>query len=279
MGASATAASGTVQASGNATSGVTGAGVTAQSGTVAANIVQQTASVYWLQVEPGLVTVNATATVTGAEATAQSGTVTGQGSATSTVAGAQAAAQFGSVAAQGSATSVVTGAQVSAQHGTVNANNANNANAVVVGAQAISAPGLVNAQGSARGAVNGLGVSAQSGVVAGLAAGVFTISAEQARLLMQLHRLHGLAEPLTVSKTARTAGPLQQAVEDTGSMVTISTTTLPLAYPVDAGLLIEELAALHGLTAALEVGNTYRMAGSIMQSIVATGDGTTVTRQ
>jgi hypothetical protein len=137
---------------------------------------------------------------------------------------------------------------------------------------------VVTAQGSARGAVNGASLTSQSGTVGATAAANITITATQAQLLKQLHRLHGLSEPLTVSKTARTAGALVQEVVDSGGVVAISTTSPTTDYPIDVGLLIEELAALHALTVPLTVSNAGRSAGSVQQVITNDGTSTTVTR-
>ena len=105
------------------------------------------------------------------------------------------------------------------------------------------------------------------------------ISGQQAHLLRQLARLHGLIEPLTIDAGTRQAGALQQRIEQLGDTVTISTDAIPMDEVADAGLHIEELAALHGLTADLVVSPTLRQAGAIVQELGNAGGITTVVRQ
>lgn len=107
----------------------------------------------------------------------------------------------------------------------------------------------------------------------------YSISPSQAALLYNLYRLHGLAEPLTVSPSSREVASLQQQVTSLGGATTIETISLPAEAPLDPGLLIEELAALHGLTTPLTVTSEGRTAGAIAQSFSLAGNLTVVTRQ
>ena len=107
----------------------------------------------------------------------------------------------------------------------------------------------------------------------------YSISPSQAALLYNLYRLHGLAEPLTVSPSLREVALLQQQVTSLGGATTIETLFLPTEAPLDPGLLIEELAALHGLTVPLTVTSEGRTAGTIAQSFSSAGNLTVITRQ
>ena len=107
----------------------------------------------------------------------------------------------------------------------------------------------------------------------------YSISPAQAALLYNLYRLHGLAEPLTVSPSLREVASLQQQVTSLGGTTTIETLSLPTEPPLNPGLLIEELAALHGLTTQLTVTSEGRSAGAITQSFSLTGNLTVITRQ
>ena len=108
---------------------------------------------------------------------------------------------------------------------------------------------------------------------------LLTITKAQALRLLQIHLLHGLAaSPLVVSASSRSAGAVEQLVTQSGTTVTISTTAAPSVFSGDAGALIDELAALHGLTADLIVTPTSRTAGAISQTLAQAGTTTTVTR-
>lgn len=107
----------------------------------------------------------------------------------------------------------------------------------------------------------------------------YTLTAAQAQKLHQIYLLHGLklGSPLTVGPNARSAGGVEQTL--TGSdPVTVHTTDAPIAGGLDVGLMIEELAALHGLGVDLTVTPTSRTAGSIEQSLQLQGASTVVTR-
>lgn len=106
-----------------------------------------------------------------------------------------------------------------------------------------------------------------------------TITTAQAKLLFQIYLLHGLhSDPLQVSPTSRSAGLVQQSVSTVGGATLVETLEAPSTLPVDVGLMIEELAALHGLTETLSVTADARVAGGISQSFSTVAGVTTVTR-
>ncbi len=107
----------------------------------------------------------------------------------------------------------------------------------------------------------------------------YVITKAQALELYKVWLLHGLGSPLAVGATSRTAGAVEQTVSQSGSTVTVSTTGAPTTVVGNPGTMIEELAALHGLTTDLVTTPTSRTAGSISQSFATSGATTTVTRQ
>ena len=107
----------------------------------------------------------------------------------------------------------------------------------------------------------------------------YLITKTQALRLMQIHFLHGLGvAPLVVTDTARSTGAIAQSVSQSGTTVTITTTAAPNLFTGDPGQMIDELAALHGLTTSLVVTPTSRTAGTISQTLTTSGTTTTVTR-
>jgi hypothetical protein len=98
------------------------------------------------------------------------------------------------------------------------------------------------------------------------------------RLLTRIWELHGLSTPLTVGPTARTTTNISQTVTEASGTVTIATTVDTGILNPDIGLMVEELAALHGITTNLVVTSTSRVAGTISQSLSSVGAVTTVTR-
>ena len=110
--------------------------------------------------------------------------------------------------------------------------------------------------------------------------GQYVLTTAQAQRLYQVCLLHGLIAgvPLTVSQTARVAGTLEQAVVDGGGLVTISTTSTQTGTSLNIGAMVDDLAALHGLTASLIVTPTSRIAGTITQTMTTVGTTTTVAR-
>lgn len=224
---------------------------------------------------PGVITGNLSATESGADTLAAEGVVR--------IAGALAATETGSdtFAATGSALGTITGTLAATE----------------TGADTLSAEGVVRVRGSLAATETGTDAFAAAGQVrvAGALAATesgadtfaaegsalsFTISGIQARRLLQIHLLHGLGigTPLEVSATARTAGILAQTVSESGGTVTVNTTATPTTTPADPGALIDELAALHGLTGTLQVTAASRTAGSITQTLATAGGTTTVTR-
>lgn len=109
--------------------------------------------------------------------------------------------------------------------------------------------------------------------------GTYLLNLEQAKLLYQIYLLHGLDADLVVGSNFRQAGDVEQTVEQVGQDVTITTTATPRFPLADPGAMIEELAALHGLTVPLQVTPTGRQAGDITQAFSQSGGVTTVTRQ
>lgn len=108
----------------------------------------------------------------------------------------------------------------------------------------------------------------------------FTITGTQALRLMHMHLLHGLADgsPLAVSPASRAAGGLVQSISQAGEAVTLITTAAPSVMVGAPGALIDELAALHGLSVPLTVSAAGRSAGGIVQTITTAADITTVAR-
>ena len=109
--------------------------------------------------------------------------------------------------------------------------------------------------------------------------GEYALTQTQAALLYQIYLLHGLAGVLEVGPTSRRNGAMQQTVSEAGGTVTVATDAAPSAAGAQVGTMVEELAALHGLTVDLEVTDSQRRAGAIVQTISEAGGVTTVTRQ
>lgn len=107
----------------------------------------------------------------------------------------------------------------------------------------------------------------------------FTLTPYQALLLRKIHTLHGLSSSLLVSKNSRVSGDVVQTVIDQNGTVTIETIDGNDTVSGTVGQIVEELAALHGITETLEVTSTSRSAGLIMQMLNTSGGVTTVTRQ
>lgn len=109
---------------------------------------------------------------------------------------------------------------------------------------------------------------------------VYTLTKAQALELYKVWLLHGLGQsPLVVNATTRSAGAIEQSVSQLGSTVTLTTVAAPTSFTADPGTMIEELSALHGLTADLVTTPTSRTAGTINQTFSSSGNTTTVTRQ
>lgn len=118
-----------------------------------------------------------------------------------------------------------------------------------------------------------------TGGTSGTVGTTFTVTGAQALLLRRLCQLHGLIDPLLVGPTERRSGDLVQSVTESGESVTIATVSGDGTFHGNPGQMIEELAALHGLTTELTVTPAGRVAGSIVQSFTASGATTVVTRQ
>lgn len=111
----------------------------------------------------------------------------------------------------------------------------------------------------------------------------FVLTGLQARRLFNIALLHGLVpgSPLTVTQTTRTAGDVQQSVTTAtaGSISTVTVSTSAMApTDWDVGKWVNDLAAIHGLTADLIVTPTSRTAGTIFQSMDNDGNDTVVER-
>lgn len=114
----------------------------------------------------------------------------------------------------------------------------------------------------------------------GLIDALFTITVPQAQLLRDIYLLNGLAsEPLVVMQNKRVAGQLEQTIDESGGNVTITTTATTTQFSGDVGTMIEELAALYGLTDPVLVTPTSRISGGVVQAFTTSGTTTTVTRQ
>lgn len=109
--------------------------------------------------------------------------------------------------------------------------------------------------------------------------GGYTITFAQAQLLSQIYLLHGLGSPLSVAPTSRAVAGLSQEITSLSGTVTVKTLAQESAVTTPVGTMLEELAALHGITVDLVVTPTSRAAGSISQIFTTVGSQTTVTRQ
>lgn len=122
------------------------------------------------------------------------------------------------------------------------------------------------------------GSYAITGQSATLAIFDYKLTVTQVQLLTRIWELHGLSTPLTVGPTARTTTNISQTVTEASGTVTVATTANTGILNPDIGLMVEELAALHGITTNLVVTSSSRVAGTINQSLSTAGAVTTVTR-
>lgn len=224
---------------------------------------------------PGGITGNLAATETGADTFAAEGLVKVQGALAAAESASDAFSAAGIVKVQGELAATETGTDTFAASGGTVSTITGNLAATESGADVMSAEGIVKVQGTLAATESGSDTFAATGDTV-----FFTITGTQALRLMHIHLLHGLGigTPLEVSATARTAGALAQTVSESGGTVTVNTTAAPAAMPADPGALINELAALHGLTGPLQVTAASRSAGSITQTLATAGGTTTVTR-
>ena len=199
------------------------------------------------------------------------GPVAGNLAATET--GADTAALAGAVLVQGALAVTEAGADTLSAEGVVRITGT--LAATEAGADTFSAEGIVKVQGTLAATESGSDAFAADGDTV-----FYSISGRQALRLMQIHLLHGLdsAAPLTVSAIARQAGAVAQTVTEAAGTVTITTTAGATVFAGNPGQMIDDLAALHGLTTPLTVTAASRAAGSISQTIAAAGEATTVTR-
>lgn len=216
---------------------------------------------------------NLAATESGADTAALVGAVLVQGALAASEAGADTFSAEGVVRVAGVLAAVESGADTISAEGAVRVQGV--LAATETGADTFSAEGIVKVQGAMAATESGADTFAAEGDTV-----FFTITGRQALRLLQIHLLHGLdaAAPLTVSPTARQAGAVAQTVAEASGTVTITTTAGATVFAGNPGQMIDELAALHGLTTALTVTAASRAAGSISQAIATAGDTTTVTR-
>jgi hypothetical protein len=234
----------------------------------------------------------ATASETGADTAAATGRVITSGALSATESQDTASAA-GSVRVSGSVSAtetsdtatasgnvIVTGAAAASEQADTASGNAK---LIVSGAFAATETGQDSVAASGFIPTTGVLACSEEGADSATGTGTlnttFEITGAQALLIRRLHQLHGLAQPLTVSATDRTAGDLSQSITETTAGVTISTTAGHDTVSGSIGQMIEDLAALHGLTEELTVTATTRQAGSIVQSFVTSGTTTTVARQ
>lgn len=248
------------------------------------------------------VTGSASATESGSDAMAASGLRAVTGSAAVTESGDDAFAGSGVRAVVGAASTAEAGDDTLAAGGSVSTPSATITGGIAVvesGADTIAASGVRGVQGDAaaseqgsdlleaageiRVPITGSLTVSEAGADLALADGALNVTVQinlrQALLLRQLHQIHGLAEPLLVSATAREAGDLRQSIVESAGEVTVQTIAGSDTFAGDVGVMIEELAALHGLTAPLVVTPTSRVVGSITQLLQASGSQTLVARQ
>ena len=246
---------------------------------------------------PGVDTGNLSAVESGADTLAAEGRVRIAGALSAAETGADTLSASGAVRISGTLSATETGSDTFAATGGSLGTITGTLAATESGADTLSAEGVVRVRGSLAATETGSDTLAAAGrvrVAGALAATesgadtfaaegsaiVFQITGIQARRLLQIHLLHGLGigTPLEVSATARTAGALAQTVSESGVTVTVATTAAPTTTPADPGALIDELAALHGLTGTLTITAASRSAGSITQTLATAGGTTTVTR-
>lgn len=166
--------------------------------------------------------------------------------------------------------------------------------AAETGADTLAASGTIKISGIAAASEAGSDLATFSGqiiVSGGFAAtesgedtfqagsGGCTITFAQAQLLSQIYLLHGLGSPLSVAPTSRAVAGLSQEITSLSGTVTVKTLAQDPALAAPVGTMLEELAALHGLTVDLVVTPTSRTAGGISQAFTTVGSQTTITRQ
>lgn len=179
-------------------------------------------------------------------------------------------AASGSIAVSGTLTTAETGADTLAASGAIRISGL--AAASEVGSDIAAFSGQIIVSGGFAATESG-GDTFQAG------SGGYTITFAQAQLLSQIYLLHGLGSPLSVAPTSRAVAGLSQEIISLSGTVTVKTLAQESALAAPVGTMLEELAALHGLTVDLVVTPTSRTAGGISQAFTTVGSQTTITRQ
>jgi hypothetical protein len=239
----------------------------------------------------GVVTITGTASITeGADTSTATGSVNAAGTAAITE-GADTSTASGVVTITGTAaftegadTSTGTGTAGSAAVGSgatvedfdvsagTGALGVSGTAAITEGFDTSTAAGLV--------VIVGTGATVEgSDISAGTGSTPIVITSADALLLWQIYKLHGLSsDPLVVTASSRTAGDITQTVSGT-TTVTVTTTGNSAALGQGVSTMIQELAALHGISTPLTTTPTTRSAGTINQTLVSANGTVTVTRQ
>jgi hypothetical protein len=207
----------------------------------------------------------------GADAAAGAGAVRVQGAGVAPEAGSDLAAGAGGLIVQGAAAASESGEDAAVAVGFVGAGVP-----PIAGAGAAAESGQDAVAGYV---LPGYVEPGYVGGVSGTVGATFTLTGAQALLLRRLCQLHGLLDPLVVGPAERRAGDLVQTVSESAGTVTLTTVAGHGTFCGQVGTMVEELAALHGLTVPLVVTSVARNAGSVTQNIVSVSGTTTVTRQ
>ena len=233
-----------------------------------------------------------TAAEVGNDTAALSGTVLVAGTLAASEVGADSASSSGQLLVAGTLSATETGADTFTALGgnfVVGSLSASES-----GADSISVPGVVLVSGGLTASESGTDSFAAPGFVKVTGtvsasesgadtfqalAGSYSLTYAQAQLLSQIYLLHGLGSPLSVAPTSRTVAGLEQQVVSAGGEVTITTLAQDDSIAQSVGVMVEELAALHGITQPLVVTSTSRAAGAILQLFSSAGSTTTITRQ
>lgn len=232
------------------------------------------------------------ASETGGDAFTSSGAILVSGNLAAAETGSDTLFAVGGNFASGTLSAQETGDDVFAASGAIAV--AGTLTAAETGADTLAASGAVKISGTAAASEAGSDLAAFSGqiiVSGGFAAaesggdtfqagsGGYTITFAQAQLLSQIYLLHGLGSPLSVAPTSRAVAGLSQEITSLSGTVTVKTLAQEPALAAPVGTMLEELAALHGLTVDLVVTPTSRTAGGISQAFTTVGSQTTITRQ
>jgi len=215
------------------------------------------------------------ASESGADTFASTGSVLVRGSLAATESGADTFAGSGAVPVSGALAASEAGSDTMAASGGVRVAGA--LAATEAGSDTFAADGAITAPGII-GALAAQEAGSDTAAADGAIDAPVLITAAQALLLRQVWLLHGLGGFLSVTQTTRAAGDVMQSISESGGEVTIETTGAGDTFTGDVGAMIEELAALHGLTVPLVVTQAGRTAGPISQTISAAGSTTIVLR-